>query len=230
MSPSLRASSLALLLAAAPAQAHDAAPTYERVTFAVNAGTEVPNDTLTVVLAAQRDGPSPRRLGAEVNQAMAWALARAKEVPGVQAQTLDYRTQPLYQKGTMSGWRVTQSLRLESQDAATLAELVGALQEQLVVQRVDYEVSRAARKTVEDRLIGEAIAGFQARARLVAEGHGRRGWRLVRLDVTTSGGEPAPVPRMRAMAAAEAAPPATLEAGTQTLTVTASGEIELTPD
>lgn len=230
MLPTLRALSLALPLAVAPAYAHDAAPTYERVTFSVSAGAEVANDTLTAVLAAQRDGPSPRRLGTEVNQAMAWALARAKDVPGVQAQTLDYRTQPIYQKGTMSGWRVTQSLRLESRDPAALADLVGALQEQLVVQRVEYEPSRATRKAAEDRLIGEALAGFQTRARLVAEGLARRGWRLVRLDVASSGGEPAPLPRMRAMAAADGAPPATLEAGTQTLTVTVSGEIELTPD
>jgi predicted secreted protein len=160
---------------------------------------------------------------------MAWAVSRAKAAASVQAQTLDYRTQPVYQKGVMSGWRVTQSLRLESRDPAALADLIGVLQEQLVVQQVDYEVSREQRRTVEDRLIGEAIAGFEARAKLVTEGLKRRGWRLVRLDVS-SGGGPMPMPRMRAVAMAEAAPPAAIEAGTQTLTVTASGEIELTAD
>jgi predicted secreted protein len=221
---------LAAALAAGPALAHDVAPVFERVAFSVSADSEVANDTLVAVLAAQRDGPSPRKLGAEVNQAMAWALARAKEVPVVQAQTLDYRTQPVYQKGTTSGWRVTQSLRLESRDTAALADLVGALQEQLVVQRIDYEVSRERRKTAEEQLIAEAIAGFETRARQVAEGLKRRAWRLVRLDLNTGGG-PMPMPRMKAMAAvADAAPPAALEAGSQTLTVTASGEIELTPD
>jgi predicted secreted protein len=221
---------LAAALAAGPVLGHDVAPTFERAAFSVSASSEVANDTLTAVLAAQRDGPSPRKLGVEVNQAMAWALARAKEVPSVQAQTLDYRTQPIYQKGAMSGWRVTQSLRLESRDTAALADLVGALQEQLVVQQIDYEVSRERRRTAEDQLIAEAIAGFEARAKRVAEGLKRRGWRLVRLDLNTGGG-PMPMPRMRTMAAvAEAAPPAALEAGNQTLTVTASGEIELTPD
>lgn len=226
----LRTALLAAALTSGLAFGHDGAPTFERVAFSVSASTEVANDTLTAVLAAQRDGSSPRKLGAEVNQAMAWALARAKEVAAIQAQTLDYRTQPLYQKGTMSGWRVSQSLRLESRDATVLADLIGTLQEQLVVQQVDYEVSREQRKAVEDRLIGDAIAGFEARAKLVTAGLKRRGWRLVRLDVN-SGGGPMPMPRMKAMAmAAEAAPPAALEAGTQTLMVTASGEIELTPD
>lgn len=220
---------LSLVLASAPLFAHDATPTYERTTFSVSASTEVANDTLIAVLAAQRDGPSPRKLGTEVNQAMAWAVSRAKAAASVQAQTLDYRTQPVYQKGVMSGWRVTQSLRLESRDPAALADLIGVLQEQLVVQQVDYEVSREQRRTVEDRLIGEAIASFEARAKLVTEGLKRRGWRLVRLDVS-SGGGPMPMPRMRAVAMAEAAPPAAIEAGTQTLTVTASGEIELTAD
>jgi len=221
---------LAAALAAGPVLGHDVAPTFERAAFSVSASSEVANDTVTAVLAAQRDGPTSRKLGAVVNQAMAWALARAKEVPSVQAQTLDYRTQPIYQKGAMSGWRVTQSLRLESRDTAALADLVGTLQEQLVVQQIDYEVSRERRKPAEDQLIAEAIAGFEARAKRVAEGLKRRGWRLVRLDLNTGGG-PMPMPHMRTMAAvAEAAPPAALEAGNQTLTVTASGEIELTPD
>ena len=207
-------------------------PEYNRASFAVTATAEVENDTLVAVLAVQRDGSSTRRLAGEVNQAMTWALGRAKEVAAVKAQTLDYQTSPLYQKGTITGWRVSQSLRLESRDAAAMSELIGALQEQLTLQSVGYEVSRERRRETEERLVSEGIAGFQARARLVADGMKRQGYRLVQMDVGTNG---MPMPVMRRampMAAAEvqAAPPPAFEAGTQTLSVTVSGTVELTPD
>jgi predicted secreted protein len=223
---------LALLLAALPATAGEVEPRYNRAAFSVSATAEVDNDTLVAVLAAQRDGSSARPLAAEVNEMMAWALARAKQAPEVKVQTLDYQTLPVYQKNVVTGWRVRQSLRLEGRDAAAVSELIGALQERLVLEHVAYEVSPEQRKAVEDRLIAEAIAHFEARARLVAEGLKRRSYRLVELNVDTGGGI-TPFPRQRAMsmAMAEAAPaPPALEAGTQTVTVGVSGEIELSTD
>jgi predicted secreted protein len=222
------------LVAALPALAgpQERLPEYDRASFSVTATAEVENDTLVAVLAVQRDGSSTRRLSAEVNQAMTWALGKAREVAAVKAQTLDYQTSPLYQKGTITGWRVSQSLRLESRDAAALSELIGALQEQLTLQSVGYEVSRERRRQIEEKLVTEGIAGFQARARLVADGMKRQGYRLVQMDVGTND-QPVPiVPRAMRMAAAEmqAAPPPAFEAGTQTLSVTVSGTVELTPD
>lgn len=223
---------LALLLAASPALAHDTEPRYNRASFSVSATADVENDTLVAVLAAQRDGSSARQLAGEVNEVMAWALAKAKAAAGIKVQTLDYQTSPIYQKNTVTGWRVSQSLRLEGQDTAAVSELVGVLQERLNLQHVGYEVSPQRRKETEDRLIGEAIGAFEARAKRVADGLKRRGYRLVQMNVD-SGGLPAPLPRYRAMPSAmaevAAAPPA-IEAGTQTITVGVSGEIELSTD
>ena len=222
----------ALVLAALPAVAHEPEPRYNRASFSVSATEDVANDTLVAVLAAQRDGGSARQLATEVNQVMGWALARSKEAAGIKVQTLDYQTSPIYQKNVVTGWRVSQSLRLEGRDTAAVSDLVGALQERLNLQQVAYEVSRERRREVEDRLIGEAIAAFQARAKRLAAGLERRSYRLVQMDVSTGGG-PVPVFRQHAMPAAmaevAAAPPA-IEAGTQTITVGVSGEIELTTD
>lgn len=225
---------LALVLAvtALPALGHEAELRFNRATFSVSATEDVPNDTLVAVLAVQRDGGSARQLAAEVNQTMAWALAKAKEAPTIKVQTLDYQTSPIYQKNTVTGWRVSQSLRIEGRDKAAVGDLIGVLQERLNLQHVGYEVSRELHKEVEDRLIGEAIAAFQARAKRVAADLQRRNYRLVQMDLNTGGG-PVPILRQRAMpmamAEVAAAPPA-IEAGTQTLTVGVSGEIELSTD
>ena len=223
---------LVLALAALPAAAHEPEPRFNRATFSVSATEDVANDTLVAVLTVQRDGGSARPLAAEVNQVMAWALAKAKEAPSIKVQTLDYQTSPIYQKSTVTGWRVSQSLRLEGRETAAVSDLVGVLQERLNLQQVGYEVSRERRKEVEDRLIGEAIAAFQARAKRVAADLQRRTFRLVQMDVST-GPAPMPVYRQRAMpmgmAEVAAAPPA-IEAGTQTITVGVTGEIELSTD
>ena len=223
---------LALALGALPALAHEPELRYNSASFSVSATEDVANDTLVAVLTVQRDGSSARQLATEVNQVMAWALAKAKEAPSIKVQTLDYQTSPIYQKNVVTGWRVSQSLRLEGRETAAVSDLVGVLQERLNLQQVGYEVSRERRKEVEDRLIGEAIAAFQARAKRVATDLQRRTFRLVQMDVST-GPAPMPVYRQRAMpmamAEVAAAPPA-IEAGTQTITIGVTGEIELSTD
>jgi len=96
---------LVLALAALPALGHEPEPRYNRASFSVSATEDVANDTLVAVLAVQRDGSSARQLATEVNQVMAWALAKAKEAPAIKVQTLDYQTNPIYQKNVVTGWR-----------------------------------------------------------------------------------------------------------------------------
>jgi predicted secreted protein len=209
------------------ALADTAPPTYDRVELAVTARQDVDNDTLTAVLYAQRQGVATPPLAAEVNQAMAMAMERAKAVPEVRAQTLGYQTNPVYNKQTLTGWRVTQSLHLESNDPAKLSALIGELQPILAVQSIDYSISPERRQAAEDSLIRTALDLFKGRARLVTERLGRSDYRLVSLNVDTAN---LPLPRMsmRALAmTAEAATPPTLEAGTQEITVNVHGTIEL---
>ena len=58
---------------------------------------------------------------------MRWALDRAKQVAGVKVQTTQYHTNPLYNKKVISGWRARQSIRLESESADQLSDLIGEL-------------------------------------------------------------------------------------------------------
>lgn len=221
---------LTLAAAASPTALADEPLTYDRITLAYTATRDVDNDTLVAVLYAEREGGDTARLADEVNRTVARAVERARQVEGVKVQTLDYHTSPVYQQASIVAWRVNQSVRLESQDAARLGKLIGELQKDLAVQSVGYAVSPAARRNAEDGLIGEAVEGFEKRAGLVAARLGRNGYRLVSVDVDTSGEGPVPRPmRMQARGvalAADAAPPA-LEAGTQSLSVTVQGTVEL---
>jgi predicted secreted protein len=108
-----------------------------------------------------------------------------------------------------------------------MSALLGELQTRIQLRSIDFTVSPAQRRKVEDELIDEALAAFLARAERVRQRLGGSGYEIVQISIGSSGAPP--VPRMRAtmaMESAQAAPPA-LEAGTSELVSNVSGSIQL---
>jgi predicted secreted protein len=202
--------------------------TYDRISLNVSAGSQVDNDTLVSVLYAQAEGNDPAHLADQINRAIGKAVAQAKTVKGVDVQTLDYSTNPIYRNQSLTGWRVRQSIQLKSQDSTTLSELIAQLQSSLAIGSISYTVSPQRMQQVENALIDSAIQAFQARAQQVAQAMGRKGYRLVQMDLNTPGNAPQPrMMRSMAMEArADAAPP-TLVAGSRRVEVGVHGTIEL---
>ncbi len=205
---------------------------YDQVDLAANAEQDVPNDLLVAVLYTEHEGQRQAEVAERVNLAMAWALERTKPAAGVKSQTLQYSTYPVYaaDSSTISGWRARQALRLEGRDAKAVGELIASLQERLAVESMGYAVSREARLAAEEALTASALRQFEARAQQIAGALGRPGYRLVRLNVSSTGNPGAPIAFRSAMMADGAmakSAPAQIEAGEQTLGVSASGTIQL---
>lgn len=220
---------LLAVLATTSAVAHDTAPSYDRISFRVSATQEVDNDTLVAVMYHERSGQQPTAMADEVNRTIAWAVDLAKKNNAIKVQTLNYRQEPLYEDRRVTAWRVRQSIRLESTDATALSTLIGELQTRLAIASLRYTLSPGVRARIEDVLIARALARFKHRGELIATELGRQDYRIVNLDVATSGGAPAPV-RMRtvsAMAESASIAPPTLAAGVQSVTVQVAGSIEL---
>ena len=206
-------------------------PTHNLVSLQADASAEVANDTLVAVLSARAEGSQAARLADEVNRRINWAIAQAKAAAGITVETHSYQTSPVYVKNTLTGWRVSQAIRLESQNAARMSELVAKLQEQLQVRSIEFQVSEPAKRRVQNDLITQAIDRFTARAKLITGNLSRSSYRLVRLDVHTDHAAPPPRPMLRAMArSAEAVAAPALEAGTQRITVSVNGTVEVTED
>ena len=195
--------------------------------------TEVDNDLLVAVLYAQAEGTDAVGPADEVNRAIDWAVTMAKDHAGVRVQTLGYRTNAIYKNSKIRGWRVTQSLRLEGTDSRQLGDLTAALQQQLKVQSIGYQISDDARRAHTGDLTDRALERFAARAQRVTKVLGRQGYRIVRLNINEGRHSPAPVARTMMMESARAdygPAPARIEAGTQQLTVSINGEIEISED
>ena len=220
---------LSVLSMTSAIRAQDESAIYDRVDLFASAERDVENDLLVAFVFDEVQANRQAEAANRVNESIEWAVDRARRAGNVEFQTGQYSTRPVYANGRrIVGWVARQTLRLESEAAAALSELLGDLQERVAIQSVNYDVSRHAREAAEEELITEALAKFNRRAELVARDLGRDGFRIVRININAAGGIPSPrvFYESRLEATADVAAPS-IEAGVQTVTVSINGTVEL---
>jgi predicted secreted protein len=231
---SLHVSWLLAGLPAAPLLAQGLPPPQNVLALNASASAEVPNDTLTVLLSARREGSDPQQVQQALKQALDTALVEARKSakPGqVEVRTGNFALYPRYApKGGVNGWQGTAELVVEGKDIGTIAQLAGKLPT-MTVQHMAWGLSKEAREKVEGEVTAQAIGRFRNRAAEVSRQFGYAGYTI--REVNVSGSEPGPVPmpmRMRTMAqaadsVAEAVP---VEPGKGTVTVSVNGSVQMT--
>jgi predicted secreted protein len=218
----------ALLLIPVLAQSQENESQYNRVHLSASAQTELANDTIIVNLYAEEEGSRPAQLADVVNKKILWAVALLKKHPKIKLQTSAYTTSPVYQKKLIKSWRLRQSIRLESREMTETSELLGELQTRLALQSMRFTVSPELKASTDDTLIAEALTAFGKRAQLITDQLKRKSYKLVDINIATSGRSPVLYQRdaVSSMAMKSVAAPA-IEAGEQRMQVTVSGTIEL---
>jgi predicted secreted protein len=231
---SLHVTWLLACLPAAPLLAQSLPPPQNVLALNASASAEVPNDTLTVLLSARREGADPQQVQQALKQALDAALAEARKSakPGqVEVRTGNFALYPRYApKGGVNGWQGTAELVVEGKDIGTIAQLAGKLPT-MTVQHMAWGLSKEAREKVEGEVTAQAIGRFRNRAAEVSRQFGYAGYTI--REVNVSGSEPGPVPvsmRMRTMAqaadsAVEAVP---VEPGKGMVTVSVNGSVQMT--
>jgi len=207
-------------------QAAEAAkPLGTLIELSAEASRTAPNDLARASAFSEASEANPRDLAKKVNAVIAQALASARAYPTVKVQSAGTHTWANYDKaGRISGWRMRSNLQLESRDVAALSELLGQLQTSMGIGQIAFMPSPETQHKVEDAVIVDAIAAFEARARLVA-GSLHKSYRLKQLNIGNAGGSRPPFVAMaRAAVMADAMP---VEAGESQVSVTVSGQIEL---
>lgn len=221
----------ATALATLPALADDVH--YNQVSVRAEVKQDVQRDLMSVTVYTEAENTDPAKLAAGVTESINKALADARQVKAVTIRQGSRNSYPIYDdKGQkITGWRERAELRLESPDFAALSKLTGELlASDMKMGGMDFSISDPARKTSEDTLLKDAVGAFKARAQLVTEALGGSSYKLVNLNLNTSGyPQPylrAPVMMMKA-ARDDAAPTPDVEAGTAQVNVTADGVIEV---
>jgi len=227
LKPTLAAIFLFASIGVNNAMAHDDETHYDRIHLSVSATAQLENDTMVATVSAQEEGSQAAELSALVNQRIRNALELVKKHPQIKHQTNAYSSNPIYNNNKISGWRVSQSLRLESSDMALMSDVLGKLQSDLALQSMQFTVSPASKNKQDEKLIDEALEAFSTRALQVVKKLERRNYKIVDINISTSGAIGVrPQYQMRAMVMDAESSPA-VSAGEQTVTVTVSGNIEL---
>ena len=200
---------------------------YNQVRLQSQQSESVSNDTMHVTLGTHAEQRDPASLARKINEDMEWALAKAKQVKGVKVSTGSYQTWPITNKKVTTGWRGQQNLELESKDTGSLARLAGELQDRLQIKSMNFTVSDDKRMAVENRLIEAALNAFKDRARIVGDNLKADGYRIVDVNIGTSGQAPPVRHQPRMAMAMEASDAVAVEGGESDIQVTVDGTIEL---
>lgn len=205
-------------------------PRYNQISLRAEVSREVPRDRMQVMLYTESQGQDPAALASDTTKTLNAALEQARKVKGVDVSLGNRNTYPVYedQGRAINAWRERGELRLESADFAALSKLTGELLGSLKMGNLQFTIADSTRKQQEDALFKDAVAAFKARAQLATEALGGSGYRIVNLDLGTSGvPQPLPMLRMSAMKAASDAVTPDVAPGTTTVEVTAGGTIEV---
>ncbi len=223
--------------AARPAQAQvvdtaamTIAPPQNVLQLTASGQVEVLQDMLTLSLTTNREGSDAAAVQAELRKALDAALAQVK--PGAQAGQMDVRTgdfsiHPRYHRdGKISGWQGRAELLLEGRDFPRITQ-AAARASSMTIGNVAFGLSREQRAKVETEAQAIAIDRFKAKAAEIAKAFGFAGYTL--REVSISGGEGGPQPRMYGMAKAQAMAadaPVPVEPGRSTVQVSVSGTVQ----
>ncbi|WP_374483136.1 SIMPL domain-containing protein [Zoogloea sp.] len=224
--------SLALLLAGTVVHAAESstAPALPTADISVEASRAAPNDQFRAQVYYETSEASPAELARKVNSVIAQALQTARSYPAVKVRTGNNMTYPVYGKNVrnIEAWRMRSTLNLEANDAPALSELLGKLQQSMVIGGLNAAPSAETWKKIEDQAIVDALTAFEARAKLVATSLSKK-WKIKHVSVNTGGIQQKPImplARSAGLMAAEAVA-APIEAGDSTVSVSVNGQIEL---
>lgn len=184
------------------------------ITLNVTEQQKVKQDVLIASIRYETRGKTAESVQDEINAKMSKALDVVKKEKSVRVSTEAYsvymnqqveqQTDPKTGKVTTTRdeqWTGSQSMTLESADAAAVQKLTGTLQGMgLAVNNLSYTLSPEQTETVRQTLMKGAVAKLKTQAAQAAELLGKKHYNIAEIAVDGSNMPQPPMPMMRAMA------------------------------
>lgn len=199
------------------------------ISIQATASEDVVTDTMVAHIAIEDEQSDPAQLAQRINSRMAWAHAIVSEYADVQLIGGNYSSYPVYDKRIFQHWRGSQQFSLKSKNAPQLGQLVGQLQDKLLIKSLSYQISTELSRKTQEQLIKQAIDAFKSRADIVRQQLGSSAYSIYRMDIQTNqqGGPIMPRTRLMMADSMESSVAATLNPGQETILVTVTGTIQL---
>ena len=207
----------------------DQKPQYRLIQLQADATREVTNNQMEAVLFTELNSNSPAELSQSITKVLNDAMRQAAKYPQVKVSTGAQSTYPVYDdKNKLKSWRSRAQIELKSTDFKATSDLIAALQNNMQVQSINFSVSDAERKRVENELMVEASQAFQQRAKLLQQSWQATSYELVSLDLNSVNNERPPIMyAMKARDDADAMESQNVQGGNSELRVNASGSVQL---
>lgn len=193
------------------------------------ASHEVNNDEAVAILYTQQQAANPQQLNQLIQQKLSSAFDAAKKYPSVKVSSGSQNTSPIYnQAQRITGWTTHAEIIVKSTDLKSVSELLGTLQDQLMLQSLQFQVSTQQREQVESKLISEVSQKFQQRAAIAQKAWQSSDYELVKFKILSNTQSNNPIMQQRVMLATDAASNAApIQAGQSQIVVEAIGSIHL---
>ena len=199
------------------------------IAFSVTADQEVEQDFISISFSATETGTDAnelqKALAIRVKEAL--TIAREKQDPGkVDVRSGAFQITPSYNKdGLVNGYEGHGIIIVSGTNTKTITELTGEISSMNVID-VQQGVSKAVRKAVEQDLVLTAIKNWREKSQIYAGAFDSSSYTLINLDIGFN--NPSPIyARAYAMSTAGGNGQVPTESGTETITVSISGSIQL---
>lgn len=232
----LRATPIALLITslATSSVVFASEPTYNQISLRAEANQEVAHDQMQVILYTEAQDTDPARLAKTITTTLNQAVETARTHPKTSVKLGNRSSYPVHDnKGQkITAWRERAEIRLESTNFSELSALTGELLHTLKMANMQFSIAPKTRISSEDLLLKEAIKAFQARAKLVSDAFGSKSYKIVNLNLNSSGFSNPPIyarsgkMMMSVMSDQESTAPE-IEAGSSQVSIIADGVIEI---
>ncbi|HUU71723.1 MAG TPA: SIMPL domain-containing protein [Burkholderiales bacterium] len=196
-----------------------------RVQFEAQASKPVDNDSMRATLFVEIEDDSPSGASSRATETMNETLRQLQKESYLRVRTGNFRTFPVNNKGSITGWRARSEIVIESRSFSDASVAIASVSSNMQLSRIEFFVSPALRDTVETELADEAIARFLKRADRIAKSFGARAFEVAEASVINQGSSAPVRPMMRSMAADAPAPAPELSGGTTNMSVSVSGVI-----
>ena len=205
---------------------------YNLISLQESVEIEVDNDVMYARVFSQHVDRRADQVAKLINTDMQWALQQIRKHKAIKAETLNYSTYPQYKDRKIKSWSGRQEMSLESSDFELLSRVIADLQARLQVNNIHFGVSAKKYKQTEDSLITDAVKAFNKKANIIAKAMSKPEFKVVNLNVNTNRHYAQPIQRRSKsfdLVAAEsvAVPQPGLEAGSNTVRVNVSGQVQL---
>lgn len=204
---------------------------YGLVSFTASASRKVANDQINASLSKTVQNKSSAEAQNQIATTLNQAMAIARKYPQVQVTSGNQATYPQYDKNQkIIGWTGNATLHLKSTDTVAASKLIADLQAFMTMDNLDFTVSDAKRKEVEQALMVDASRNFQQQAAALLPAWGAQSYQLVNVEFNQGNDY---YPRARAMPMMAMAKMETtvadqeFQAGDTNLTVTVNGTVQL---